>query len=239
MTYFSSKSYEKNHIPDSFDKQINYKFAARTRIVPSLLFSFGILIIITQILIPMYFFTVSDNIASPVSGSVLGVATGFSDFEFAELASASDSLVEGNVPSKFYISIPKLGIQNAEVQTNSTNMSPDNYIGHYRGSALPGEKGNAFLYGHSVLQVFYNPKNYKTIFSTLNKLSPDDTYSVTYNNKTYTYKVEEIKLLNTEDVKPLEALKPSYLNESTMVLMTCWPPGLKTKRLQVNSVLVE
>lgn len=239
MTYFSPKKYSKSHIPETFDKHVNYRFAARARIIPTVLFSLGILIIITQVIIPMYFFTVSDNISSPIAGSVLGVATGFSAFEFAELGDADTTYTTGNVPSNFYLTIPKLGISNARVKTNSADMSPEGFVGHYRGSALPGENGTAFLYGHSVLQVFYNPNNYKTIFSTLNKLDPEDTYTVSYNNKTYTYKVEEVVILDTEDVQPLAPIKPTYLNDSTMVLMTCWPPGLKTKRLQVNSVLVE
>lgn len=242
MPYFSPHKYVKDESSDPFYaiKQINYRFAARTRLIPSFFLSLGILIIITQIIIPLYFFTTSSvAIASPVSGSVLGLATGFSTFEFEELVSQVGATSAGNVPDKFYLTIPKLGITNAEVRSESINMSPDNFIGHYRGSALPGEKGNVFLYGHSVLPIFYNPTNYKTIFSTLNKLSSGDKFSVKYNNKDYFYKVETIEILSTDKVHPLAQVRPAYLNESTMVLMTCWPPGLKSKRLQVNAVMID
>ena len=232
------KKYIKDMPEDPFVSHVNYNFASRTTYLPSVLLSLGILVIITQVILPLYFFTSKDKISSPVAGSILGVATGFSNFQFSELSGVKTNYTVGNTPSKFYLTVPKLGISKAAVHTNSTDMSPDDFIGHYMGSALPGEVGNVFLYGHSVLPVFYNPRNYKAIFSTLDKLEPGDEVTVEYNNKTYVYKVESTDVLAIENVNPLGTIKPGYLNDSTLVLMTCWPPGLKSKRLQVNTVLV-
>ena len=133
----------------------------------------------------------------------------------------------------------QLGIKDAVTETNSLSLSPDLSLGHYRGSGLPGEVGNAFIYGHSVLPCFYNPKNYKTIFSTLHQLEIGDEFTIEYNNKTYTYKVEQKKILKPDEVDPLAGYKPKYLNESTVTLMTCSPPGTKINRLLVNAVLVD
>ena len=165
---------------------------------------------------------------------MLGIASGFGDFSFNELEDSS-AVLEGNsnVPDTFYLSIPKLKIDRAVVDTNSESLSPDDVVGHYIGSALPDAPGNMFLYGHSVLPVFYNPKNYKTIFSTLNKLGAGDTIIIEYNNKKYTYEVDSIEILKTLEVKPLAQVGPKYLNKSTITIMTCWPPGTKSKRLQV------
>ncbi len=78
-----------------------------------------------------------------------------------------------------------------------------------------------------------------SIFSTLHQLEIGDEFTIEYNNKTYTYKVEQKKTLKPNEVNPLGGYKPKYLNESTVTLMTCSPPGTKIKRLLVNAVLVE
>jgi sortase A len=142
-------------------------------------------------------------------------------------------------PEYFYLSIPKLGIKNALVEANSDNLNPVNSIGHYPGTELPGERGNAFIFGHSVLPWFFNPKNYKTIFSTLPELEINDEIIITINGKELTYTVESKEELPPDKVQPLGEIKPAYLNESTIVLMTCSPPGTKLKRLLVNAVLVK
>ena len=143
-----------------------------------------------------------------------------------------------NAPDYFYITVPKLGIENAKIETNAKDLNPDTALGHYPGTALPGEVGNAFVFGHSVLPWFYNAKNYKTIFSTLDRLQTGDEFYVTYNNQELTYKVESKEELKPDKVNPLGEIKPKYLNESTMQLMTCSPAGTKLKRLLINAVLV-
>lgn len=240
MPKFKPKVYIKD---ESFDPIYNAKdihFYFRSRMFPAFLLSLGIIVLITQVAIPLIFFKTQDNIAKPVASSVLGIASGFGDFEFTELQEGTlDKQQSANIPGFFYLTVPKLGIEDAVIETNSLNLSPDETLGHYNGSALPGEIGNSFIYGHSVLPWFYNPKNYKTIFSTLDKLGTGDEFYVKYNNKKYTYKVEDTQVLGVSDVNPLAEIKPKYLNESTMVLMTCWPAGTKAKRLLVNATLVE
>ena len=69
----------------------------------------------------------------------------------------------------FYnITIPRLDIESATVSIGGEDLS-DNLI-QYPGTAIPGKIGNAVIFGHSILPLFYDPKNYLAIFSTLNKL---------------------------------------------------------------------
>lgn len=246
MNQFVPKVYQKEEPPETFFAPINFGFWFRARVLPIAPFVIAAVLITTQIAIPLVFFTTQDKTYRPVESTVLGYSAGFRDFEFSEFdevqAQGSKSVLgatDVNVPKEFYITIPQLNIEDALVITNSDSLSPDDHIGHYPGSALPGETGNSFLYGHSVLPPFFNPQNYKTIFSTLNKLEQGDEYTVNFNNQDYTYKVDSIEVLPTDQVKPLGTVKPAYLNDSTMVLMTCWPPGTKAKRLQVVSTLVE
>jgi sortase A len=179
----------------------------------------------------------------PLASEVLGAVN--VEFEFSELARQPESVVvepkSGTVPeipNIFYITIPKLEIEKAEVETNSQDLSPDERLGHYPGSALPGEVGNAFIYGHSVLPMFYDPKNYRTIFSTLDKLEAGDKIAIEFGKRSFLYVVEKAVVRKPEDVKPLEPISPPSLGESYLTLMTCVPMGLNTNRLLVQSKLV-
>lgn len=245
MGYFQPKRYVKALPTDPLNKQINYNFTFTSRILPTLLPVIAVGLFAWQVAYPLISFTTQEEVSRPASQSALGYATGFQSFSFDELGSknvlgvTTISSNQKTVPEYFYISIPKLNIKDALVETNSATLSPDTALGHYTGSSLPGEVGNTFIYGHSVLPWFYNPKNYKTIFSTLDELEAGDEFSIKYNNRTLKYVVENKRDLKPELVNPLETIKPAYLNESTVILMTCSPAGTKLKRLLVEAVLVE
>lgn len=248
MNVFRPKTYVKYEPNDEFYRQVNAEFFFSSRLKPAILGFFTFVVISTQFVVPFFTFKKSASISRPVAYSALGVASGFRDFTFNELdneenqvlgaTSVSEHLQKDEpVPDYFTITIPKLGIKNAIVKTNSQDLDPDDALGHYPGTELPGEVGNTFVFGHSVLPMFYNPENYKSIFSTLDTLEVGDTFTVNYNNKVYRYAVESTRELKPKNVNPLGEFKPRYLNESTMVLMTCTPPGAKTNRLLVEAVL--
>lgn len=245
MGYFQPKIYVKSEPYDPIVKQINYNFTFRSRILPAVLPVVAVGLFAWQVAYPLVSFTTQEEVSKPASQSALGYATGFQNFSFTELnennvlGMTSSQRDNQNIPEYFTITIPKLKIENALVETNAKTLSPDTALGHYAGSGLPGENGNAFIYGHSVLPWFFNPNNYKTIFSTLDELEAGDIFYVKYNNKTLTYKVEGKRELKPEFVEPLATIKPSFLNESTMVLMTCSPAGTKLKRLMVDATLIE
>ena len=260
MNYFRPVKYIKDESFDKFNSTSNIDFVINAKALPFAFSTLGVLILISQIIWPLISFKFYDVTPQSSSSSVLGYLTGFSDFEFTELKeepavlpsfdinletnvpilapSAAVNSTLSNVPEFFYLTIPKLGIKNAMIETNSKNLEPDNYLGHYPGTKLPGMVGNTFIYGHSVLPVFFNPNNYKTIFSTLDKLNPGDTFILTYNNKDYEYVVEESKVVEVADLKPRADLKPTFMNEDTVTLMTCWPFGTTLKRFVVNATLV-
>lgn len=238
MPAFKPKIYIKDESFDPIYKSMDPPFYFKSRMLPAILMSLGVIILGTQVVIPLVFFKTQNKISKPVSSTVLGVASGFRDFEFFELKRKEKETnpLNGNAPQYFYLTVPKLKIENALVETNSKNLSPDSSLGHYLGSALPGGAGNTFVYGHSVLPWFYNSQNYKTIFSTLNDLTTGDFIYINYNNKEIKYVVESKELVDPEKVEPLTSYKPAYLNESTITLMTCWPAGTKSKRLMIHAV---
>ncbi len=210
------------------------------RVLPPFLIVFGVWVISVQVAFPYFSSFFSGGVRDPVSDVF---------WELEVYAEKGGVLAVGDPPDPpgadeaddrpvfplFYLSIPELGIERAEVETNSVEARPDERLGHYQGSALPGEPGNTFIYGHSVLPMFFNPENYKTIFSTLNQLEPGDQILVEYGGENYIYEAERLQVVKPEEVNPLFIPRSG---SSYLTLMTCDPPGLKTKRLLVIAKLL-
>ncbi len=236
----NKRIYLKDKSSDPIYKTVNFPFFFKTRILSGLLMALGFIVLGTQVVLPLIFFKTQDKVIKPMEQTVLGVATGFKNFDFQEIKENTKYIEKkDSISEYFYITIPKLKINNALVKSEFDGPSPDDFLGHYKGSALPGETGNTFIYGHSVLPWFFNPKNYKTIFSTLGDLEEGDRFSINYNGKELVYEVKEKNVLPPNEVNPLEIWRPKYLNESTVTLMTCWPAGTKTKRLLVKAIWLE
>ncbi len=240
------KIYLKDESHDPFYTAKNRSFLIKSRIIPLALILSGLTLLTTQVAYPLIFYQTTED-SQKMESSVLGLVSGFRDFEFEELPiqggskdlpDPSNNLADSNkIPEFFLLSIPKLNIEKALVKVNSPTLNPDEFLGHYNGSALPGQTGNSFIFGHSVLPWFYNPKNYKTIFSTLDLLEVGDSLFVEIGEKKFTYIVEGKESLKPLEVNPLKEIKPKFLNESTLTLMTCTPPGTKLKRLLVYAVM--
>ncbi|MDQ3239256.1 MAG: class E sortase [bacterium] len=158
------------------------------------------------------------------------------DASFAS-ASEDDSLV---YPT-FNVTIPRIklkdGIATSDVMSNNEEIYKPvllRSLAHYKGSAYPGGEGNVIIYGHSILPTFYNPKNYMSVFSTLDKMESKDPITVRWGDKNYTYLVEGMEVVDPKDTRVL-----MYKNGKTLTLITCEPPGLATKRLLVFARLSE
>jgi len=184
------------------------------------------------------------------SGEVLGGDVSTPMGEFAELSEIKIETPPAPVeepqeppPPFFYLSIPKLRIERAKVETNSTSMKPDTALGHYLGTALPGSKGrdrnNTFIYGHSALPQYFSPTNYKTIFAVLPKLEIGDDFTVYYNEKVFKYTIEAKQVLKPKDVNPLNPVTWLSPGESYTTLMTCVPPGGVSERLLIVGKLTK
>lgn len=135
--------------------------------------------------------------------------------------------------SLYTVSIPKLKIENAIVRSDTLDLSKS--LIHYPDTAMPGDLGSPVIFGHSILPQFYNPKNYMSIFSLLPSLSENDLIHINYDNITYTYQVTDKKEVYPTDLSPLQQ---QYDNKS-LKLITCVPPGLKTRRLVVTAKLLK
>lgn len=131
----------------------------------------------------------------------------------------------------YNISIPSLKIEDAIVSIGGEDLSKS--LVQYPGTALPGKKGNAVIFGHSVLPIFYNPKNYMAIFSTLPTIKMGDQIFINYDGVNFKYKVEESFEIYPSDIQILE----QNSSDSFLTLVTCTPPGdpRNPKRLIVRA----
>lgn len=136
---------------------------------------------------------------------------------------------------RFYtVTIPSLNISDATVSIGGEDLA-DNLI-QYPGTALPGKNGNSVIFGHSILPLFFDPENYLSIFSTLDRLDNGDEVYINYDGISYIYKVEEMFEVKPTDIQILDQDSAG----SYITLVTCTPMGdpRKPKRLIVRARLI-
>lgn len=166
----------------------------------------------------------------------------YSTKEFVQKATNSEIVnKEIEPPNKdFSLVIPKIEAV-APVFTNINPYDEKGYLGvlrkgvaHARGSALPGEAGNVYIFAHST-DAFYNVGRYNAVFYLLGKLQKDDEVYIYYKGEKLTYKVLEVKVVSPFAVKYLGDLGIGH----SLTLQTCYPPGTTLKRLVVVSKQVD
>jgi sortase A len=121
------------------------------------------------------------------------------------------------------IRIPKIGLDRHVVEGTGLadlRKAP----GHYPSTPLPGTVGNAAIAGHRT--------TYGAPFNRLDELEPGDDILVTTLAGSYTFKVEEKKVVSPSQV---EVLDPTPVAKLT--LTTCHPKYSAKQRLVVVSVL--
>lgn len=135
---------------------------------------------------------------------------------------------------EFGLIIPKIGI-NAKVFAYVDANNPKEYlplltqgVAHAKGSVLPGEKGNVFIFAHSSDTPF-NITQYNAVFYLIGKLEPGDEIIIYFQYERYVYKVVDKKIVPPELVS--DAVR--YLEGKTLTLQTCHPPGTTINRLLV------
>lgn len=216
---------------------------ARLRIISGFLAILGLIIIIFSVYPIAEYEYISrkrfPHLVSPISPkerySIL--FTPFKDYKnIADWSTEYEvnKSVVSNI-EKYRISVPKLNISDAVVSEGGEDLSKS--LIQYPGTARPGQIGNSVIFGHSVLPVFYNPKNYMTIFSTIPKLKPGDEIFVNIGSVVYKYQVSDMYEVEPDNLDILD----QKLNDSYLSLVTCVPPGhpLKPRRLVVRAILTK
>lgn len=106
---------------------------------------------------------------------------------------------------------------------------------HYPGTAMPGESGNVYIFGHSS-DFPTAPGSYKTVFALLPKIEIGSTVEITdKDGKLFRYKVEEKFVANNND---LHLLEQDY-SKKKLSIQTSYPIGTALKRFIVIAYLIE
>lgn len=135
-----------------------------------------------------------------------------------------------------FIIIPKINVRAPLVFATGTSQKELNDALNqgviiYPGSALPGQRGEVFLSGHSSIFPWVKSA-YGQVFTLLDKLEAGDIVSLIYNHYQYDYRIVGKQVLAAKDTKI------SSTNQPTLTLMTCWPIGTALKRLVVRGELI-
>lgn len=145
-----------------------------------------------------------------------------------------------NADWNFSLIIPKISL-NTEVFPNIDPANKDEYlsvlkkgVAHAKLTALPGEEGLVYIFGHST-DYPWNIKEYNALFYSIKDLKEGDKIIILYKNKAYIYKTLYQKIIDDNNLIYLNA----KTNAKMVVLQTCWPPGTTWKRLIVVGNLEE
>jgi sortase A len=121
------------------------------------------------------------------------------------------------------LTIPRIGLDVVVVEGTSAadlRRGP----GHYRGSSLPGQNGNAAIAGHRT--------TYGAPFSDLDKLVVGDAINVTTPAGAFVYKVIGAEVVSPDVVSVLDDH-----GDSRLTLTTCHPRNSAKQRLVVSAPL--
>lgn len=100
-------------------------------------------------------------------------------------------------------------------------------VGHFENTAMPGEVGNCSIAGH-------RSYTYSEHFNRLDEVEIDDTVEIETLKGTFTYKINDIFIVDPEDVYVLDPT-----DTATITLITCTPKNTGKQRLILKGDLVQ
>jgi LPXTG-site transpeptidase (sortase) family protein len=136
--------------------------------------------------------------------------------------------------TNFSLVIPAIGAS-AKVFPNIDAARPDIFlpvllkgIAHAKGTALPGQKGNIYLFAHST-DNFWDVGRYNAVFYLLKELKKGDEIAIFYKGVRHNYFVTNTKIVSPSDISYIVNAKKQ--SKEQLILQTCWPPGTIFQRL--------
>lgn len=139
----------------------------------------------------------------------------------------------------FGIVIEKINA-NAKVISNVDPASEKDYtaalalgVAHAKGTNLPGEVGNMYLFSHST-DAPWNIIRYNAIFYLLRELTPGDKVLIFYSGRRFDYVVFDKNVVSANDTSYLT----NKYDKPILTLQTCDPPGTLWNRLIVRAKLI-
>ena len=128
-----------------------------------------------------------------------------------------------------YVSIPKINVE-LPIYHGTDEAVLQIAIGHLSGTSLPvgGESTHCVVSGHRGLPS-------ARLFTDIDKLTEGDRFTMTVLNRTVTYDVDQIRVVEPTDLSDLTLQK----GKDYCTLVTCTPYGINSHRLLVRGHRVE
>ena len=138
--------------------------------------------------------------------------------EYNSILNINDSGIMG------YIDIPKINIE-LPIYHGTSEAVLQVAVGHIEGTSIPvgGRSTHCVVSGHRGLPS-------ARLFTDIDKLVEGDTFTLTVLNRTITYEVDQIRIVEPTDLSDLQIVK----GKDYCTLVTCTPYGINTHRLLVR-----
>src|SRR3989344_4614615 len=114
------------------------------------------------------------------------------------VAGANIRVVQEQDGFSYFVTDYKPESEKAKVKVDAVKF--DKSLALFRGSAIPGDVGNSFIPGHSVLPQFSDPENYRAIFTKLPELEIGDEVLVDLEDRTLRFVVQYAKVVEPDDL---------------------------------------
>jgi LPXTG-site transpeptidase (sortase) family protein len=148
--------------------------------------------------------------------------------------------IDTSYNKNMYITIDSIGIKRIKISPNVESVDENVYnkflkggVAHFKGTPVPGDGGNSFIYGHSAVEAFFRRhQDYpETIFSRLDGVDIGQEIEIERDGSVLKYVVRSKKIVDPDDFTVLQPIR----DKENVTLMTCWPLGIGTKRLIVTA----
>ncbi len=160
-----------------------------------------------------------------------------------EVHNGYDPSAMGEVRPQVVIEINKINVEVPVVLAKDATEEAlqkdlNNGVVHYPGMAMPGQRGNVYIAGHSSNYI-WSKGAYNNVFRNLNDLVSGDeiiirTKQQNGNEMKYKY-VVSLK----EEVAPDDSRIFANTQSQELTLTTCWPLGTNARRIMVKAQLEE
>lgn len=128
-----------------------------------------------------------------------------------------------------YITIDKLGVELPLYHGTSESVL-NIACGHMEGTSLPVGGSST----HAVLSAHRGLPNAR-LFTDLDKMESGDVFTITILDRTMTYQVDDIKVVNPNEIDEVRIID----GEDHCTLLTCTPYGINSHRLLVRGTRIE
>lgn len=149
---------------------------------------------------------------------------------FQKVAAGEKEIMEPN-----YLLVPSLGIQapviyESENSDQAFSKALQKGVVHYPGTALPGELGNCYIFGHSS-DYPWKAGNYRTVLALLPSLQVGEKILVSSpSGAVFRYRVTKTQVAGPSDVS---LLGQNNYQSRVLTLQTSYPIGTALKRFVV------